>query len=55
MLMKLNKTTSVPMLISGLHQWDYPVQLSRERININIRVYLLVALNRHLLSSMSMP
>ena len=43
------------MLISGLLLWGYPVQLGLERMNIDVLVYILVALNCYLLSSTSMP
>jgi hypothetical protein len=55
MLMKINKNTGVSMLISGLLLWGYPVQLGLERMNIDVLVYILVALNCYLLSSTSMP
>ena len=55
MLMKINKNTGVSMLISGLLLWGFPVQLALERMNIDVLVYILVALNCYLLSSTSMP
>jgi len=54
-LMKINKNTGLSMLISGLLLWGYPVQLGLERMNIDVLVYILVALNCYLLSSTSMP
>jgi hypothetical protein len=55
LLMKINKNTGVSMLISGLLLWGYPVQLGLERMNIDVIIYILVALNCYLLSSTSMP
>jgi len=50
-----NKHTAISMLIAGLILWGYPVQIGLEKLNIDILVYILVAIDCYLLSISAAP
>jgi hypothetical protein len=50
-----NKHTAISMLIAGLILWGYPVQIGLEKLNIDILVYILVAIDCYLLSISTAP